>query len=252
VTTLAALLLWTAVALGLPGPVATPSASARRRLSWLTPCVAVVAFLARPGQWLLLAVIAVAVCWAGRTLWCRRTDARRADATGGLVLQVCDLVAAELMAGRPPDAALAEAAELWPGLRPVADAARLGGDVPAALRLLADTPGASGLRLLAGAWAVSHRTGSGLAESARRVADAVRRDRATRRVVIGELSSARATSRLVAGLPLLALLMGSGAGADPWTFLLGTPMGLACLSAGLAIGFAGLWWIELIAREATP
>jgi tight adherence protein B len=52
----------------------------------------------------------------------------------------------------------------------------------------------------------------------------------------------------VAGLPLLALLMGTGSGADPWTFLLGTPYGLACLAGGLAIGFAGLWWIEMLAR----
>ena len=159
------------------------------------------------------------------------------------------MVAAELAAGRTGGAALDEAAEAWPAMRPVADACRLGGDVPEALRTLARTPGADGLRLLAGAWVVSHRTGAGLAASTRRVAEAVRRDQATRAVVRGELASARATARLVAGLPVVALLMGSGAGGDPWAFLLGTPLGLACLACGLAIGFAGLWWIELIARE---
>ena len=165
------------------------------------------------------------------------------------MLEACDLVAGELAAGRTGEAALDEAAEAWPAMRPVADACRLGGDVPEALRALARTPGADGLRLLAGAWVVSHRTGAGLAASTRRVADAVRRDQATRRVVRGELASARATARLVGVLPVVALLMGSGAGADPWAFLLGTPPGLACLACGLAIGFAGLWWIELIARE---
>jgi tight adherence protein B len=193
--------------------------------------------------------VALLAGWAGRHLWRRRAETARAERTARCLLEACDLVAAELAAGRTGEAALAEAVSVWPDLRPVADVCRLGGDVPAAMRTLSAEPGADGLRLLAGAWVVSHRTGAGLASSTRRVADAVRRDQATRRLVRGELASARATARLVAGLPVVALLMGSGAGADPWTFLLGTPLGIACLSAGLAVGFAGLWWIELIARE---
>jgi tight adherence protein B len=196
---------------------------------------------------MLLLLIAAGAGWAGRLLWRRRAEARLAALTGAHVVEMCDLLAAELASGRPPGAALDEAASAWPAVRPVADACRLGGDVPAALRLAARAPGADGLRLLAGAWSVSQRTGAGLAGSARRVADACRLDQSTRRAVAGELSSARATARLVAALPVLALLMGTGSGADPWTFLLGTPYGLACLAGGLAIGFVGLWWIELLA-----
>jgi tight adherence protein B len=258
----------------LTGPLAGPSAaslvaaaavSAAVLLRWRAPPARLEAFsasprwlpwavgggtlVAVPGRWAAPLVVLAAAAAAGRMLWRRRAEATAAEETARRMLEACEVVAGELAAGRTAGAALDEAAETWPAMRPVADACRLGGDVPGALRGLGQTPGADGLRLLAGAWVVSHRTGAGLAASTRRVAEAVRRDEASRRVVRGELASARATARLVACLPVVALLMGSGAGGDPWTFLIGTPFGLACLAGGLAIGFAGLWWIELIARE---
>lgn len=238
---LVVLLLWST------GPEARRDRGSR---GWLPrPILVAAPCLLVPRHWVIPLLILVATATAGRVLWRRHQEARQAEATAVRLVEVCDVLAAELASGRPPELALEEAAGAWNALRPVADASRLGGDVPATLRAVAATPGADGLRLLAGAWAVSHRTGTGLAASTRRVADAVRLEQATRRVVVGELSSARATAKLVAVLPVLALLMGSGAGADPWRFLVHTPLGLACLTGGLTFGFTGLWWIELIARE---
>jgi tight adherence protein B len=227
-------------------PAATGPARASRTILVPLGLAALVVLL--PGGWVGPMLVVLPASWGAWLLWRRRAAAQRAEDNAVRMAEVCDLLAAELAAGRPPQAALEEAATSWPVLAPVADVSRLGGDVPAALRSAATVPGAGGLVLLAAAWTVSRRTGGSLGSATRRVADAVRRQQATRSVVAAELASARATARLMAGLPLLALLMGSGAGADPWSFLLGTPAGLACLAAGLAAGMTGLWWIEQIAR----
>ena len=244
---LAGLAAATAVVLAVrPVPRASGRARAGRWWPALVPvgAVLVVAGSAVPALLLLLGALAAAGVRALLDARRRRADAAR---TAERVLETCELVAAELVAGQSPETALRRAAREWSALRPVAETAELGGDPAASLAELARTPGASDLRLVAAAWTVAHRTGSGLADALDRVAVALRDRRATARVVASELASARATARLVAALPVVMLVLGGGHGSGAWSFLLGHPVGLGCLVAGVALGLAGLWWIERIA-----
>jgi tight adherence protein B len=198
---------------------------------------------------LVPALVAAAAGWVGLSLWRRHRRRRAAQLVGERVREVCEHLSAELGAGLSSGEALDQVARTWPPLAAVAEAHRIGADVPDALRRAALQPGAADLRILAAAWQVAHRTGQGLAASVDRVAADLAAARRTRRVVEGELASARATARLVAGLPVLAWTMGSGAGGDPVGLLLGTPLGWGCLALGTGFGLAGLWWIEAIARD---
>lgn len=196
---------------------------------------------------LILLVTSVAVLRLVRAGRRRRAALRLEDR----VLEVCEAISGELGAGQPPVRALRRCVEAWPELAAVATAAELGADVPAAMRRLGRRPGASALVPIAAAWQVTQESGGGLAAALARSVDTAREARATRRIVAGELASARATAQVVALLPVAVLLAGSGVGGDPWAFLLDTPAGLGCLGAGLALTFAGLWWIERIAAAVT-
>ncbi|MFB7737415.1 type II secretion system F family protein [Streptomyces sp. NPDC056112] len=180
----------------------------------------------------------------------RRRQEQRADA----VIALCGALAGEVRAGRQPGEALLCAARDSGGLgdaqAAVLAAARFGGDVSAALAGAARQPGAEGLRGLAACWRVAVDQGAGLAAGLDRLESALRVERDQRADLRAQLSGARATAVMLAGLPALGLLLGTAMGADPLRVLLHTGAGLGCLVIGGVLEGAGLWWALRIVRGA--
>lgn len=231
---------------GLPGP------GSARPGPWLLAAVGAGCLLAwADGSALVLAGAGMLAFGGAARLVLRARRRKEADSRADRVLGFVEELSAELRSGLSPVSALGHCARAWPELAPAAAAAELGGDVPAALRRLAEMPGADALRQVAAAWTVSQHSGATMSAALARVADATRRTRATQQQVLAELASAHATARLVAVLPLAVLGLGSSLGGDPWSFLLKAPGGLACLVMGLGLSYLGLAWLERIATSAT-
>ncbi|MFB6773341.1 type II secretion system F family protein [Streptomyces sp. NPDC056337] len=180
----------------------------------------------------------------------RRARERRQDA----VLALCGALAGEVRAGRQPGEALLCAERDSGGLgdaqAAVLAAARFGGDVPAALAAAARQPGAEGLRGLAACWRVAVDQGAGLAAGLDRLEGALRAERDQRSDLRAQLAGARATAVMLAGLPVLGLLLGVALGSDPLHVLLHTGAGLGCLLAGGLLEGLGVWWVTRIVRGA--
>ncbi|WP_428935075.1 type II secretion system F family protein [Streptomyces sp. ACT015] len=170
------------------------------------------------------------------------------------VIALCGALAGEVRGGRQPGQALARAARDTGGLgeaRPaVLAAARFGGDVPGALAGAARHPGAEGLRGLAACWRVAVDQGAGLATGLDRLEGALRAERDQRADLRAQLAGARSTALMLAGLPVLGLLLGTALGARPLHVLLHTGLGLGCLVTGGVLEAAGVWWAGRIVRGA--
>ncbi|WP_408056901.1 type II secretion system F family protein [Streptomyces huasconensis] len=136
------------------------------------------------------------------------------------------------------------------GRSAVLAAARFGGDVPGALVEAARVPGAEGLLGLAACWRVAVDRGAGLAAGLERLEGVLRVERDQRADLRAQLAGARSTAVMLAGLPVLGLLMGSALGADPLRVLLHTGAGLGCLVTGGVLEGAGVWWALRIVRGA--
>lgn len=183
-----------------------------------------------------------------------RARGRARTARTEAVIVLCGLLAGEVRAGCRPGVALLTAVRECGGLGPahsaVVAAARFGGDVPAALRQAAGEPGAEGLVGLAACWRVAVDRGAGLAAGLERLERSLSVERDQRAELKAQLSGARATAVLLAGLPVFGLVMGTAFGADPLRVLLHTGAGLACLALGGVLEALGLWWALWLVRRA--
>lgn len=225
-------------------------------LSWtpgrvVAACGVAIGLLGWLGPGGLLAIPIAGVCWYAfqRVRLLRST--RAADiARGASVCEVCEVVAAELRAGRTPVEALSAASPVLPELGSAVAAGRLGADVPAAISEIGSAGTTNALRSLAAAWSVADRSGAGLADVLDRLAAKLRSDEELRAEVAAQLAAPRATARVVASLPIVGLALGYGLGADPLAFLLGTSIGIGCLLGGSGLVLAGLLWVERLASAA--
>lgn len=183
---------------------------------------------------------------APATRWVDAVVGRLRPAPPAPIPELLSALAAELAAGQPTTLALESAAvglEPHPCPRAVA-ACRTGADVAGALRADARAPGCRALRGLAACWEVSERSGAGLSVAVSRLADSLRAGADAEAQLAGEVAAVRTSARLLAGLPLLGLLIGQWIGADPLAWLTGSWVGRAVLLTGVALQLLGMAWLR--------
>ncbi|MEV6287278.1 type II secretion system F family protein [Kribbella sp. NPDC051770] len=230
---------------------ARPSRPPRRKLLYLTLVLLVaLSILIAFGPYALATTTALSAALL-TTLSHRKKSIQSSKATRkqSQIIEACDLLAADLTAGRPPQEALTAAADSCPDLRPAAAAARLGGDVPATLHLAAETPGAESLKPLAAAWQVADHSGAALATILTRLTTTLRANQALHHQRQTNTSAAKSTARLLAILPIATTLLGQSFGATPITFLTTTLPGTLCLLTGTALALAGLHWTNHLTKS---
>jgi len=196
----------------------------------------------------VVAGLAAGGAWAVLRARQRRAAERDEQVQVAALAEALGVLAAELRAGRTLGDAAATAVAGCPHPRAAAalGPALAGGPAPTGVGV----PARSALGRIATARAVSVRTGCSLAAAVGAAEDDLRASARTRDELAVALAGPRASARVLAGLPVLGLLMGAGIGADPWTVLTTTPVGTALLVAGCGLEAAGLTWTRRLTERA--
>lgn len=131
-------------------------------------------------------------------------------------------------------------------LSAAAAAARLGGDVVGVLE--ARCPQGTGARLVA-CLQIAVGTGVAPASLAVRLGEAVAAEEQAGRAATVALASARATTRVLAVLPLAGIALAAAFRASAPSYLLGSQAGHGCLLAAALLEAAGLRWSARLVRR---
>ncbi len=254
----AALLLSLALLVLPPSPgyrLTSPARFPRRRLASRSglACCAVCALAAAAVLLPATAVVAVVVVGATGSLRYRRRRRIRRTADEGRTLEAAlDVLVGELRVGSHPVRAFRVAAEESVGavavsLHGVAARARLGADVAAGLRAASRSSAlAAQWDRLAVCWQLASDQGLAIATLMRTAQrDIAERQRFSARVA-SSMAGARATATILAGLPVLGVLLGQLIGARPLSFLLGGHTGGWLLVVGSTLVCGGLLWSDRI------
>lgn len=172
----------------------------------------------------------------------RRASDSDAAATAETVLQLAVL----LQSGVAPARAWTHLADVHdPAAAKVSAAVATGASVPAAIAGLGGRwPD------VAAAWTVASTVGAPLSDSLRGIAAALRDAQEAIDDVRIALAEPAGTARLMAWLPLVAVLLGMALGFDTLTVLVTNPIGIACLVAGLGLIVAAHRWNARLVRAA--
>lgn len=233
-----------------PGRLRDRPLGRRTRVGIAVTAVLATAIVAPPHAALCAGVLLLVLL----STWEQGRGRRRAVAELARDSDVLQGLAAELRAGHDLSVAMRSTAEdettaLGGALRRAGHAVRMGEDPADALDRAA--PGAVGRRL-AGLVRLSGSHGVALADAVDVLAGEVADELRQRRDLAGLLAGPRATSSLLALLPVFGIVMGESIGAHPLHTLLRTGTGAIVMVAGVALAATGVVWTQALVRRAEP
>lgn len=184
--------------------------------------------------------------------WRARLASRRRAPTGtGDLAAVVSTVSTLLRAGARPADAWARALRLSAcGAVPTVDQL-LDGAAPGPRRRRRVPPGERArAQAVVAAAVVAQQLGAPLAAVLDEVAAAVVADAEAEAELVAALAGPRASVRVLLGLPLLGVLLGAAAGADPVAVLLDGRLGTAAGVLGVGLAATGWGWTRLLVTRA--